>query len=76
MIKIAWTELLQRIDALALRLADADPVAAFRAARAEQAGAAVLPPWLASYYNNRAASIYGGSNEIQKGIISKMVLGL
>jgi alkylation response protein AidB-like acyl-CoA dehydrogenase len=28
------------------------------------------------YYNNRKASIYGGSNEIQKNIISKAVLGL
>jgi alkylation response protein AidB-like acyl-CoA dehydrogenase len=28
------------------------------------------------YFNWRKASIYGGSNEIQKGIIAKMVLGL
>jgi len=28
------------------------------------------------YFNNRKASIYGGSNEIQKNIISKAVLGL
>ncbi|MED5461488.1 MAG: acyl-CoA dehydrogenase family protein [Pseudomonadota bacterium] len=28
------------------------------------------------YFNNRKASIYGGSNEIQKNIISKHVLGL
>ena len=28
------------------------------------------------YFNNRKTTIYGGSNEIQKGIISKMVLGL
>jgi alkylation response protein AidB-like acyl-CoA dehydrogenase len=28
------------------------------------------------YFNNRKASIYGGSNEIQKNIIAKHVLGL
>jgi alkylation response protein AidB-like acyl-CoA dehydrogenase len=28
------------------------------------------------YFNNRAASIYGGSNEIQRNIIAKAVLGL
>jgi len=27
------------------------------------------------YFNTRKTTIYGGSNEIQKGIISKMVLG-
>ncbi|MBX3576310.1 MAG: pimeloyl-CoA dehydrogenase large subunit [Rhizobiaceae bacterium] len=29
-----------------------------------------------SYFNNRKVSIYGGSNEIQKNIIAKAVLGL
>ena len=29
-----------------------------------------------TYFNFRKASIYGGSNEIQRGIISKLVLGL
>ena len=28
------------------------------------------------YLNNRAASIYGGSNEIQRDIIARLVLGL
>jgi alkylation response protein AidB-like acyl-CoA dehydrogenase len=28
------------------------------------------------YFNGRKTSIYGGSNEIQRNIISKMVLGL
>lgn len=30
----------------------------------------------AEYFNNRKLSIFGGSNEIQKNIISKMILGL
>ena len=28
------------------------------------------------YFNFRKASIYGGSNEIQRNIIAKMILGL
>ena len=28
------------------------------------------------YLNNRAASIYGGSNEIQRNIMAKLALGL
>ena len=34
------------------------------------------PPLSPLYFNWRKASIYGGSNEIQRNIISKMVLGL
>ena len=30
----------------------------------------------AQYFNNRKLSIFGGSNEIQKNIIAKMILGL
>ena len=29
-----------------------------------------------AYFNNRKLSIFGGSNEIQRNIISKMILGL
>ncbi len=32
--------------------------------------------WLTSYYNARPATIYGGSNEIQRNILSSQVLGL
>ena len=31
---------------------------------------------MAGYLNNRAASIYGGSNQVQRNIMAKMVLGL
>jgi alkylation response protein AidB-like acyl-CoA dehydrogenase len=38
------------------------------------------PDWAALlapiYFNNRKVSIYGGSNEIQRGIIAKAILGL
>ncbi|MBZ2189883.1 acyl-CoA dehydrogenase family protein [Alcanivorax sp. JB21] len=33
-------------------------------------------PVLSTYLNTRATTIYGGSNEIQRNIIAKMVLGL
>ena len=37
-----------------------------------EAGLTAMP----RYLNNRAASIYGGSNEIQRDIIARLVLGL
>jgi pimeloyl-CoA dehydrogenase large subunit len=41
--------------------------------------APMRPPWATplapSYFNNRKVSIYGGSNEIQRNIIAKAVLG-
>jgi alkylation response protein AidB-like acyl-CoA dehydrogenase len=40
----------------------------------------VVPPmeeWVPSTFNYlRASTIYGGSNEIQKNIIAKLILGL
>jgi acyl-CoA dehydrogenase len=31
---------------------------------------------MARYLNNRAGSIYGGSNEIQRDIMARMILGV
>ena len=42
----------------------------------EIAGPAFGPPLTGEYFNYRKASIYAGSNEIQRNIISKMMLGL
>jgi len=39
-------------------------------------GPAYAPPLAPTYFNWRKASIYGGTNEIQKNIMAKMVLGL
>jgi hypothetical protein len=33
-------------------------------------------PLASSYFNNRKISIYGGSNEIQRNIVAKHMLGL
>ena len=42
----------------------------------EPIGPAYANPVTMEYFNNRKMSIYGGSNEIQKNIISKAILGL
>jgi len=34
------------------------------------------PPLTGQYFNNRKTTIYAGSTEIQKNIISQMILGL
>ena len=47
-----------------------------RAADFEPVGPAEAAPAAAQYFNNRKLSIFGGSNEIQRNIISKMILGL
>jgi len=81
MLKIQGTETAQRIQELAVDLAG--PYAAPFQYAARQAGSNEAPvgpesalPVTAAYFNGRAASIYGGSNEIQRGIIAKQVLGL
>ena len=45
-------------------------------ATGEPVGPAYAAPLAATYCNMRKASIYGGSNEIQKNIITQMILGL
>ena len=80
-LKVQGSEQLQRldeagVDALATYIAPHQP-------RAREAGSNETPvgpehglTTMARYLNNRAASIYGGSNEIQRDIIAKLVLGL
>jgi len=43
---------------------------------AEPVGAEYAAPLAGTYFNFRKTSIYSGSNEIQKNIISQMILGL
>ncbi|MBB5209893.1 acyl-CoA dehydrogenase family protein [Microbulbifer hydrolyticus] len=80
-LKIKGTELAQSIDELHAEIAatgglpyvpwqlDED----FEGAKVGSDSA--INSWL-RYFNNRKSSIYGGSNEIQKNIICKAVLGL
>lgn len=81
MLKIRGTEIRQEISSL-LRRAMGPYAAPFveEALEESYAGEAIGPDEAASaaaqYFNNRKLSIFGGSNEIQKNIISKMILGL
>ena len=42
----------------------------------ESIGPDYANPVAVDYFNHRKTSIYGGSNEIQRNIISKMMMGL
>jgi alkylation response protein AidB-like acyl-CoA dehydrogenase len=41
----------------------------------EYVGAAYVAPLAANYFNMRKTTIYGGSNEVQRNIVSQVVLG-
>ena len=81
MLKIRGTEIRQEISSL-LRRAMGPYAQPFVAEALEEGyeGAPIGPAEAASaavqYFNNRKLSIFGGSNEIQRNIISKMILGL
>ena len=75
-LKIKGTEIRQAISELALQL-----VAYYGGALDSHLDAGVLGHDFASqarvnYMYGRAASIYGGSNEVQRNVIAKMVLGV
>lgn len=73
-LKIAGTELQQEITELAMDAMGHNALGWF------DSSTEAMPEyqlWMASNFNYlRAATIYGGSNEIQKNIIAKMILGL
>ncbi len=78
-LKVKGTELRQRASELLLDVAG--PLAApfrddFDDGDEPLAGSTAASAVAATYFNLRAASIYGGSNEIQKNILAKGVLGL
>ena len=81
MLKINGTEALQQVDALAAEAAGAYAFVEQKAAREPGSNVPPIGPEhsltaMARYLNDRAASIYGGSNEIQRDIIARLVLGL
>ncbi|WJY21547.1 acyl-CoA dehydrogenase family protein [Fontisubflavum oceani] len=77
MLKIKGTVIRQAINDLARRALG--PAAAPFPSEALEGNAALVPEDhaanAASYFNNRKISIYGGSNEIQKNILTKGMLG-
>ena len=80
-LKIKGTEIQQRIAELAMEAVGAY-AGVYMPLRGEKIGNEFLagPDYSHGvgqhYFNMRKASIYGGSNEIQRNIIAKMVLGL
>jgi alkylation response protein AidB-like acyl-CoA dehydrogenase len=77
MLKIRGTEIRQEISAL-MRRAMGSYAQALVEEHEDDAffGFPEARSAASSYFNNRKLSIFGGSNEIQKNIISKMILGL
>ena len=81
MLKMQGTEAMQRLDELAVEAIGAYAAVDQPEARAAGSNVAPIGPpdgllAMARYLNNRAASIYGGSNEIQRDIVARLVLGL
>ncbi len=74
MLKIKGTEVQQRITELMMQAVgpNAQPFAAVDEGAVDAYDSRLSP----RYYNYRKASIYAGSNEIQRNIIAKMTLGL
>jgi alkylation response protein AidB-like acyl-CoA dehydrogenase len=81
MLKIRGTEIRQELSSLLRRAMGAHALPFIDEALDEgYDGQPVGPPEApfaaVQYFNNRKLSIFGGSNEIQKNIVSKMILGL
>lgn len=81
MLKVQRTELMQAIDTLGIEALGEhagvhQPDAWIPGANVPVVGPDVLVTGMARYLNNRAGSIYGGSNEVQRNIMAKAVLGL
>ncbi|MCC5808724.1 MAG: acyl-CoA dehydrogenase family protein [Ectothiorhodospiraceae bacterium] len=80
MLKIKGTEIRQEIYSM-IREASGAYAQAFQPEALEKENADYVGPEHAlasasAYFNNRKLTIFGGSNEIQKNIIAKMMLGL
>jgi alkylation response protein AidB-like acyl-CoA dehydrogenase len=81
MLKTQGTETMQRIEELAVEITGAYAAVEQPEARAPGSNTRPVGPEhgleaTARYLNGRAASIYGGSNEVQRGVIARLMLGL
>ena len=78
MLKVVGAEIRQALTTLAMEALgpDALPYEPGWLRKPNDAPGAGEPSLAAHYLYSRASSIYGGSNEIQRNIISKMTLGL
>jgi alkylation response protein AidB-like acyl-CoA dehydrogenase len=80
LLKVKGTEIQQRITELVLEAAGnyARPISGSsrKGSNEYPIGPEFAHRAAPTYFNMRKTSIYGGSNEIQRNIIAKMVLGL
>ncbi|WP_409028414.1 acyl-CoA dehydrogenase family protein [Janthinobacterium sp. SUN098] len=81
MLKVRGSELQQQltelmVEAIGPQALPFDPAFLDGSAPNSSAGDDLAAPLAAYYFNYRKTSIYGGSNEIQKNIITQMILGL
>ena len=81
MLKTQGTEAKQRLDEIAVEGIGYYAAVSQPEARKPRANTPFVGPEhgltnVPSYLNNRAASIYGGSNEVQRGIIGRSLLGV
>ena len=81
MLKVQRTEMMQRIDEIAVEASGPfanvhEPSTWHPDSNLDPVGPDALVVATAKYLNNRAGSIYGGSNEVQRNIMAKAVLGL
>lgn len=76
MLKIRWSELLQRATELWVETLGYDASCFARVGAASPAGNIERSGPMSAYLHGRVTSIYGGSNEIQRNIIARRALGL
>lgn len=79
-LKIRGAEMQQQVTELLLKIAGPHAVPAIFAGNGPEGAVEVLNDWVEgivpTYFFTRASSIFGGSNEIQRNILAKAVLGL
>ncbi len=82
LVKLLGSNIGQQIDALRLELLGPDALQLplerplYGNEAPEPVGSELAQTAMGKYLNNRAATIFGGSDEVQKNIIAKTVLGL
>ncbi|MEM9842670.1 MAG: acyl-CoA dehydrogenase family protein, partial [Pseudomonadota bacterium] len=80
LLKLQGTEMVQELDELAIEALGDHAAPDYLDARYGKSNWRLAEPEdvpiMGLYLNNRAATIYGGSSEVQRNIMSKVVLGL
>ena len=76
LLKVKGTEIQQRLTELMLEAIGPRGLPFHVEEFDDPAKGEILDPLAAYYFNYRKTSIYGGSNEIQKNIMTQMILGL